>query len=513
MSETVDTHLLLRAFCDELGRCGIAGAVTSPGSRNTPVLLALVRDGGFPAWSHVDERTAGFFALGMGRATGRPGVLTCTSGTAAAHYHPAVIEAHESRVPLVVITADRPPELRASGAGQTIDQIKLFGDAVRWFCEVGAGHRATPERLRWVRTLACRAVDLATGPTPGPVHLNWALREPLVLDEPLPPDPLPGRPGGGPWVRRENQVTVPSVAAEAERPVLVLGRDERGLGDLARSAGAAGWPVLADPLSGGRTGPGAIAHYDAFLRDGAAPEPDLVVRAGDLPTSKPLRTWLAGLACEQWHVDPHRTWHDPAYVVARRVEAVVPAPAQDGWLERWRALDRPPDLGEGLTEHAIARALADVDGIVFTAASLPVRDLELTWPALDRPPRVLAHRGANGIDGTMAAAFGVAAATGEHVVCHLGDVAFAHDVGALQTLARHDLPVTVLCVDNGGGRIFDRLPIATQADAYEEHVLTPTGLDPGRIAEAFGVRVARPVTVDELRDELRAPGFVHVRSG
>src|SRR6476659_5061016 len=172
LTETTDTYLLLRAFVDELARCGLAGACTSPGSRSTPIVLTLARQPGLPTWSHVDERVAGFFALGVAKQCGRPAAVACTSGTAAAHYLPAVIEAHEARVPFIVLTADRPPELRDVGAGQTIDQLKLYGDAAKWFFEVGT-HDATEERLRWVRALACRTYWTALEGRPGPVHLNW----------------------------------------------------------------------------------------------------------------------------------------------------------------------------------------------------------------------------------------------------------------------------------------------------------------------------------------------------
>jgi 2-succinyl-5-enolpyruvyl-6-hydroxy-3-cyclohexene-1-carboxylate synthase len=215
MADDADTHLLLRAFCDELARSEVAGACTSPGSRSSPIVLALAADGRIATWSHLDERVAGFFALGLAKATGRPAVLACTSGTAAAHYLPAVIEAHEAGVPLIVLTADRPPELREVGAGQAIDQLKLYGDAVRWFFDVGT-HTASPERVRWVRTLACRALAAASGGLggrPGPVHLNWALREPLVPPAELPADPQPGRADGGPWTRveRGEQATDPRI--------------------------------------------------------------------------------------------------------------------------------------------------------------------------------------------------------------------------------------------------------------------------------------------------------------
>ena len=216
-----DSYLLLRALCDEFARCGMEHACTSPGSRSTPVVLSLVREPAIRCWSHIDERCAGFFALGAAKASGLPVAVACTSGTAAANLAPAVIEAHEARVPLIVLTADRPPELREVGAGQAIDQLKLYGDAVKWFFEVGVD-RAGEDTLRWIRALACRAYWTALAGPPGPVHLNFPLREPLVLDAELPPDPVPGRPGGRPWIT----ATVP---AAATLPTIV-GRGAIGTG-------------------------------------------------------------------------------------------------------------------------------------------------------------------------------------------------------------------------------------------------------------------------------------------
>jgi 2-succinyl-5-enolpyruvyl-6-hydroxy-3-cyclohexene-1-carboxylate synthase len=557
LPETTDSYLLLRAFVDELVRCGVAGACTSPGSRSTPIVLSLVRDGRLRCWSHVDERVAGFFGLGLAKATGRPAVLACTSGTAAAHYAPAVIEAHEARVPLIVLTADRPPELREVGAGQTIDQLKLYGDAPKWFFDVGL-HEATPERMRWIRTLACRAVWTATQGRPGPVHLNVALREPLVLSEPL-PDEEPGgggRPGGRPWVVRAPAAESPGaegvaldrVLEGARRGVVGAGRDVRGRA-RARAAAAfaerAGFPLLADPLSGARRGGAAIAHYDALLRDpafAAECEPDLVIRVGDLPTSKPLRQWLAGLGdgARQVALDPEGAWQDPASVVADSVPfhpasalgAALPGEplAESGWLERWRAADAAaagaiaatlPD--DELSEPGVAALLADVPpaATVFTASSMPVRDVETFWPVRDEPPRVLAHRGANGIDGTVAAAYGAAAAGDGPVVLHIGDVALTHDLGALLCAPRLGLGITIVLVDNGGGGIFDFLAVATQADAFEEHVATPTGLDFARAAALFGLDYDAPATLTELRVALeravagpsaRTTTLLHVRT-
>src|SRR4051794_22330994 len=258
-----DTYLGLRAFVDELARCGLREACTSPGSRSTPLVLSLAREPRIRATSHIDERSGSFFALGLAKAGGRPVALACTSGTAAANYAPAVIEAYEARVPLLVLTADRPPELRQLGAGQTIDQVKLYGDAAKWFFEVD-DHPATPERVRWLRQLACRAVWTALEGRPGPVHLNFSLREPLVLDGPLPEEEPGGggRAGGRPWVTRPGRTAAPDpalldgLADELERrprAIVVAGRAERDprLGAaLAAFGERGGFPLLAEPTSG-----------------------------------------------------------------------------------------------------------------------------------------------------------------------------------------------------------------------------------------------------------------------
>jgi len=526
LTETVDTYLLLRAFVDELARCGLAGACTSPGSRSTPLVLTLARQPGLPTWSHVDERVAGFFALGVAKQSGRPAAVACTSGTAAAHYLPAVIEAREARIPLVVLTADRPPELREVGAGQTIDQLELYGGAAKWFFEVGT-HRATPERLRWIRQLAFRAYETAVSGRPGAVHLNFPLREPLVLDAPLPAT------GDEPLPRARRSASAAAVELDVgERAVIVAGRHERDDGlaaALPAAAAALGAPLLADPLSGARRGPAAVAHYDDLLRDAgfaAVHRPDTVIRIGDLPTCKPLRQWLAALdGARQIAFDPEGAWQDPAAVVGEVLDAdpavwarsIAGPPQASAWLDAWRRADDAAaeaiaaELGDAISEPAVARALAALPSevTVFTASSMPVRDVESFWPVRDAPPRVLAHRGANGIDGTLAAAFGAAAAGGR-VVVHLGDVALAHDLGALLSASRLNLALTVVLVDNAGGGIFDFLPVASQSDAFEEHVATPTGLEAERVAALFGLHYERVRELGALRE---APGtLLHVRT-
>jgi 2-succinyl-5-enolpyruvyl-6-hydroxy-3-cyclohexene-1-carboxylate synthase len=586
MTPTTDMYTLLRAFVDELARCGMRAACTSPGSRSAPLVLSLAREPRVRCYSHVDERCAGFFALGLAKASGLPVAVACTSGTAAAELLPAAIEAHEARVPLLLLTADRPAELRENGAGQAIDQLKLFGGAVKWFFEVGV-HEAGAEQLRWMRTLACRAYWTALEGAPGAVHLNFPLREPLVSEEELPED-TSGRRDGEPYVVRRtpsrpgwagkdaSDARLSELVAGARRGVLVAGRHERDT-DLGRAAAkfavASGWPLLADPLSGARRGEAAIAHYDALLRDerlAASLQPDLVLRVGDLPVSKPLRAWLAGLdGVRQVALDPEGTWQDPASVLCESL-ALEPAhalfqlgealaehprdgarPEQD-WLASWRSADeRAAEAivgaldGDRLSEPRVAAELGvllTAETTLFVASSMPVRDIETFWPVRPDPPRVLCNRGANGIDGTVSSALGVAAhelgpasgrrrptdrrsASAGPVVLLIGDVALAYDIGGLLAAARLGLKLTIVLVDNGGGGIFDFLPVSGASvarasarseepgttgtsgldddeDLYTRHIATPTGLDFAKAAALYGLEHRAVATTGELRAAL-----------
>ncbi|MEA2159943.1 MAG: 2-succinyl-5-enolpyruvyl-6-hydroxy-3-cyclohexene-carboxylate synthase [Solirubrobacteraceae bacterium] len=536
-----DTYMLLRALADELARCGMTQACTSPGSRSTPLVMSLVRESRIQCFSHIDERCAGFFAVGAAKASGRPVALSCTSGTAAANLAPAVIEAHHARVPLVVLTADRPPELREVGAGQTIDQVKLYGGAVKWFFEVGV-HDATPQSLRWIRTLACRAYWTALAGRPGPVHLNFPLREPLVLDAELPADPT-GRAGNRPYVTFE----APSPAAPAQsgepptgRVVLVAGGEPGAAHEgerLAAFAARAQIPLLADPLSAARRGPAAIAHYDMLLRDpgfAAAHRPQFVIRVGDLPTSKPLRAWLAGLdAVAQIAIDADGGWQDPDSVVGMRIAAPFrallrpdestgdppPPMTAPGWLDSWRGADAvvaaamAETLGDELSEPLVAARLPEwlpPEAALFVASSMPIRDVELLAPVSELAPRIMSNRGANGIDGTVSSAFGAAAATEGPVVLLIGDVALAYDIGGLLAGRRLNVPLSIVLLNNDGGGIFHFLPVAREGDAFEEHVATPHGLDFAHAAALYGCAHERPADVAALNAavaaSLRRPG-------
>jgi 2-succinyl-5-enolpyruvyl-6-hydroxy-3-cyclohexene-1-carboxylate synthase len=560
MTSPTDTHLLLRAFVDELARCGMQAACTSPGSRSTPLVLALTREPRLRCYSHIDERCAGFFALGLAKASGLPVAVTCTSGTAAAELLPAAIEAHEARVPLLLLTADRPPELRETGAGQTIDQLKLFGGAAEWFFDMGT-HEATPERVRWMRNLACRAFWRTLEGRPGVVHLNFPLREPLVSDEPLPAEDE-GRPAGRPYVSRPparlgapaDMATLVELLAAHRRGVVVAGRHERDtpLGQAAAAfCAAAGWPLLADPLSGARRGECAVAHYDALLRSDfftAGMTPELVLRVGDLPTSKPLRAWLAALReIPQVALDPEGCWQDPDAVLSHSLAlepaaalwrlSESPPPIDPDWLQGWRSVDERAAGailgvldGAGLSEPAVAAELGvllPAEATLFVASSMPVRDIESFWPVRADPPRVLCNRGANGIDGTVSSAFGAAAAGHGPVVLLIGDVALAYDVGGLLAHGRLGLDLTIVLLNNEGGGIFDFLPIARshtarEGSVYTEHIATPTGLDFAKAAELYGLGHVHVADVHAFRTALehafedgsgRGASIIEVRTG
>jgi 2-succinyl-5-enolpyruvyl-6-hydroxy-3-cyclohexene-1-carboxylate synthase len=541
------TYAPIEAMLDELARCGVEHAVACPGSRNAPILLSLAAESRIRTWSVLDERSAGFLALGIAKTSGRPVVLTCTSGTAAANFLPAIAEARESRVPLIVLTADRPPELREVGAGQSIDQVKLYGSAAKWFVEVG---NLEPGRESAVhhRALACRAWATAAGGRPGVVHLNLPLREPLApVEEELDAETWQGRADGQPWVTLDEYppslVDPPDLAeelAQVGRGAIVCGA---GGGEVRRSAAwvarLLGWPLLAEPTSGARCGDHdrsqVIAHYDALLRApawAAAHRPELVLRIGDTPTSKSLRTLLS--ETRQVVVDPYAGWHEPTRAAGRVLVADpdalcrevgatlqrMPPPNRD-WLDSWLgadalvppALTAQPDPFEPKVYAALAEALPD-DALVWVSSSMPIRDVETFFPSTKKPINLLSNRGANGIDGVVSSALGAAAASDGHAYLLIGELALLHDVGALLAARRLGLELTIVCVNNGGGGIFDFLPVAEHADAeaYERLVATPSGIDLGQLAHGIGLRHVLGATPEELRAAIAEPGLVEVRT-
>jgi 2-succinyl-5-enolpyruvyl-6-hydroxy-3-cyclohexene-1-carboxylate synthase len=512
---------------DELARAGVTDACLAPGSRSAPLALALAEHPGIGVHVHLDERSAAFFALGAAKRSGRPVVVVCTSGTAAANFHPAVLEADHARVPLLVLTADRPPELRGTGANQATDQLKLYGPAVRWFCEVGVP-ADDPAAGRYWRSLASRAFAEAAGPPAGPVHLNLAFADPLVPLDPAPDpgrrlagEPAPGRPGGAPWTAAPAGVRAAAdgdVAALAEavraeaRGLLVVGWGA-GLDPAAVDAFAAasGWPVLADPLSGARRGPAAVSTYDGLVRAprfAAGHRPDLVVRVGGAPTSKALTAWLDETV-PQVLVDPAGGWLDPGRSVSLRLTAdpsallAAVAARLDGrgpgpWLGQWLAAEglareAIDGLLEEWTEPFEGRVARDLvawmpdGGTLVVGSSMPVRDVD----AFARPReglRLLANRGLSGIDGFVATALGVAAAGEEPVAALCGDLTLLHDASSLLGAAGRPRGAVLVVCDNDGGGIFSFLPQARlPAELFEPLFGTPHGLDLAALAAAARV--------------------------
>jgi 2-succinyl-5-enolpyruvyl-6-hydroxy-3-cyclohexene-1-carboxylate synthase len=527
-------------FCatlvDEWMRAGLTDAVVCPGSRSTPLALAVAAQPELRCHVRLDERGAGFFAVGLAMATGRPAVVVTTSGTAAVELHPAVVEAHQARVPLLACTADRPPSLHHVGAPQTIEQTGLFGPAVRWSCDPGPViERASGT---W-RALAARAwAEASTGPDgPGPVHLNLAFDEPLCAE----PGPLPeGRRDGAPhYAPRPSAAQLSAGAAgrwASRRGLIVAGARSGPATGVLTLAARLGWPVLADPRSGCRLDhPCVVGAADLLARSEAlrrAHLPEVVLLLGDPWTSKALAGLVVearAAGAEVVAVDPWWRWVDPDRVVTEihRVHPeewlasvsaeVAEGPADGPWLAGWQRAERAAQLAidavladaPRLSEPAVARLLLGAlppGSTVVASSSMPVRGLEWFAPPLADAPRVLANRGANGIDGVSATAQGVAAAGLGPVVGFLGDLAFLHDASSLVRPATPSPPTscTLVVVDNDGGGIFDFLPQATAVDRhrFEQLFGTPQQTKVADVARGFGLPVADVDTVSELTSAL-----------
>ncbi len=558
MDRTNGNTALASAFVEELARGGVRHAVVSPGSRSTPLAVALWRQAEIEVSVIVDERSAAFFALGAAQATGAPVALLCTSGTAAANYHPAICEADESAVPLVVLTADRPPELRGIGAGQTIDQIKIYGESVRWFCEVGT-HEADDDGLLHYRSVACRALAVARGETrPGPVHLNLPWREPLAplavdgavnATDPL---ALNGR-DGRPLTAVTSIDLEPSAflldemaghIGDAIAGVIVAGRqlDPELREPLAHLARASGFPILAEPTSQLRCGPHdrsyVVSTYDLLLRDehfARSVVPDLVLRFGEMPTSKPLRSWLSASGADQIVIDPYGGWNEPTNRAAAILRA-DPTELAAGWATRLETEERPApqrwldaeqaarealesaltgdEISEPALHHALGRVHRDGD-LVYTASSMPIRDQETFLPASETDVTFLCNRGTNGIDGLISSGIGAAHAGGKPTTIVTGDLCLLHDIGGLAALRDVSTPVRIVVIGNDGGGIFGFLPQQAAMDAAEFEALlgTPRGVDVAKAAALFGLPHRRLASLDELPGALAAgTGLIEVKT-
>ncbi len=508
-----------RAIVDEMNRQGVGYAVISPGSRSAALAIALDEHPGIETRVILDERSAAFHALGRSRATGEPVVVVCTSGTAVANLTPAIVEADLSLVPLIAISADRPPDMQQVGANQTIEQTRMFGDRVRWRCEVPAADVASDWNGYW-RSSMSQAVARAVGfgNPPGPVHVNVAFREPTVpvtddgrtASTPY-PYPIDGRAGGGPWQAHHrsrpsaSDVTMPATGSG----LVIAGEGDYEPAALVEAADARGWPVLATALSGARA-PGVVTTYHHLLVEGVPTSlaPELVIGVGRIGPSDRLGA-LTGLDVPQIQVDPWGTWNDPRrhatqMVQGDPVEVLALAGTGDGALqERWKAADTSmrSALDEVLQRDAqttgplVARSLADIGhDLLVVASSMPVRDLDAQTT---HGGRVISNRGASGIDGFVSTTLGVAS-TGARTIALTGDLSLLHDAGGLAT----DPPVNVVFVviDNGGGGLFDLLPQAEHAPGFERLFVTPHGLDLVAIGRAYGASAATATTVGEMAD-------------
>lgn len=563
--------LWAHVFVDELIRCGVEAVCISPGSRSTPLVVEFGGRHEIDDLSVIDERSAGFVALGRAKATGRPTALVCTSGTAAANLYPAVCEASAAGVPLVVLTADRPRRLQGVGASQAMDQLKLYGDHVRAFFEVGQPE-ATAAKLRYLRGLACRSVATSMGSSPGPVHLNFSFRKPLA---PVAVDPgeadsvdpalfdeapvaVGGRDGDDPWLRIDagDRGVSPTVVkrlrdrlVDADRPLIFVGAHEDSdpwRSQLLELADTHRIPVIAEATSGlrytGKPSEAVVTAGDLLvespLYDECGP-PDLLLRFGRAPISWPMRRWFPDLRrAEHIVVSPGREPADPDHLASwqirgdesRLLDALRTCLDGDrrrdnaDWFGAHRRaeqqvrrqisqrLDDESSLSAPLTWHVLGHALQP-GATLFVSSSMPIRDVETFLAPPTGPVDILANRGLNGIDGILSTGFGVATTPGDDpTVIVVGDVAFRHDIATLLSAAELDVDATVVVIDNGGGAIFDYLPLADLADktgpfgetidaVYERHFRTPRRLpvDNGR----FGpVTFEIPETPRQLRDRL-----------
>lgn len=547
-------------FVDELARAGVRAACIAPGSRSTPLTLAFAGHPGIKVYSLLDERGAAFFALGLALAGGAPVALVCTSGTATANFYPAIIEANQSHLPLLVLTTDRPHELRDSGANQTIDQLKMYGDQVRWFVDVAPPQANPPAAtLRYLRALAGRAVAVAQGSTPGPVHLNFPFRKPL---EPTPvPGDVPeqpadtlsygGRPDGAPFTRisrgrltpTPEQLDMLAVAIQtAPRGLIVCGpRCPGGEFPAAVTALAqvSGYPILADALSGARFGPHLattraliLGGYETFLRPeftARRQPPNLILHFGVTPTSKALGDYLAALPphTRRIAINGSSAWHDDAYTISDllwadpeltcqlltdRLNRLELAPRDESWqstlrqaeAQTWQTIDHL-----SRETHFEGALLADVlellpnPALLYVASSLPVRHLDQFGRPNSASLRVFANRGASGIDGTISSALGAAAATNLPLVLVTGDLAFYHDLNGLLALQRCGVKATIVLINNNGGGIFHRLPIANFDPPFTDLFVTPHGLNFEPAARMFGAAYLPARTRPEFRDALK----------
>lgn len=536
-------------FVEELARCGLRHVCLSPGSRNTPLVLAFAKHPRIQVSSHLDERSAGFFALGLAMATRQAVAVVCTSGSAAANYFPAVVEASQSRVPLLVLTADRPPELRYSGANQTIDQPKIYGNYALWSVEIPSPD-AAPAALsvRHVKAVAARAMSIATGAPSGVVHINLPFRPPLEPTEVkgdvliTPADALgqPDQPyvsmitsGPGP-AEAELVESLAALITQHPKGAIVGGVDWTCDDTLAEAieklSQASGYPIFSDALSGLRSGParslGAFETY--FSGKHPLPFPEVVVRIGNVPTSKWLNDWLDKARPKHViHLSQDGVWADDQYRVShfvhanRRATALALAaklgqypPPSSAWREQFERAERiawqcfaqatagvtpSGEWFDAVVAHDVAALLPD-GATLFAGNSLPVRHIDQFAQPNPKRLRIIANRGASGIDGNVSTALGLAHADPSRPLALLiGDVTMYHDMNGLLAVRRCGVPITIVLLNNNGGGIFRRLPIKDFEPEFTQHFITPHDLDFAQVAKLYSLEYANPSTRAEFQ--------------
>lgn len=545
-------YAFTRIFVEELSRCGLKHVCICPGSRSTPLTIAFAEHPSIQCWVHLDERSGGYFALGMAKALKEPVALVCTSGTAAANFLPAAVEAFHSNVPLMILTGDRPPELWGWGANQTINQIDIYGEHVKESI-VMPHPEVTLELLSFVRAQSCKAFATAVSVPAGPVHINFPLREPLEplrVDSDFPEniedsldEAWTGRKGSNPYLSLSfirnypNESDIDKLARELETTqegIIVCGpqTDEHAAMNITKIAAQLNYPVLADPLSQLRSQYGAgsliVDCYDIFLRDPAITKPlkpKLVLRFGGFPTSKALGQFLEKCSdAEHILVDGNNQWNDPIHV-GSKVFHVSPSDFCETlrnktetrlteWYDDWNTITNKTRIGiqevlsdckemfEGKLFAELGKLLPSPSNL-FIGNSMPVRDLDTFFPTSDKNLRIFGNRGASGIDGIVSSALGVASITGKLVVV-LGDLSFYHDLNGLLAAKSHKIDATIIVINNDGGGIFSFLPQVGSEGVFEKYFGTPHGLNFQAAAELYHLGYQQTETWESFRSAFTA---------
>ncbi|MFL6559091.1 MAG: 2-succinyl-5-enolpyruvyl-6-hydroxy-3-cyclohexene-1-carboxylic-acid synthase, partial [Bacillus sp. (in: firmicutes)] len=528
----------IAAIVSELIFTGVTDVVVSPGSRSTPMAMIMAEHPDLKVHIHVDERSAAFFALGIAKSLNKPVAILCTSGTAAANYFPAIVEARYARVPLIVLTADRPHELREVGAPQAIDQIHLYGKHVKWFSEMALPEKSD-EIIRYARTVCARAVAIATSSPSGPVHLNFPFREPLIpkMDDQL--FQLKERPNGYVKVQTgdltiadEHFHEITDKLSNTGRGIIVCGSmvDDVFPEAVIRLAETLNFPILADPLSQLRSGKHSLENiietYDTFLRNEDAKaflKPDVVLRFGAMPISKALTIFLKenGTA-DQFVIDGGGGWRDPSSLstnmifckeslFCEKLIAFANQKSSTDFLTNWKTVNQLTkdtmtslrditELSEGKLFYQLAEMLPE-GATLFVGNSMPIRDLDSFFLNNNKSIKVMANRGANGIDGTVSTALG-AALNSQSLYLVLGDLTFFHDLNGLIAAKLYNININIILVNNNGGGIFSFLPQSEHPKNFELLFGTPLGIEFEHAVKMFNGNFTKITDWDHLRSEL-----------